>query len=200
MNWKTIEVEFLEEGVVLVTLNRPDVLNAVDDTMRLEFTSLIPVLQKEEVRGVVFTGAGRAFCAGVDISRFEQDWSDRYFAGENYDLLDFFDANYFPDAKIHFYEDVPYSACYYDIDGFLARFETSYLSVRPWLEDISPVLDLKKKLCSVYRSQEWPGLLETIQRIAVRTAEFLASDNGAPTETQAAERFWTVEAKELLDD
>ena len=92
MNWKTIEVEFLEEGVVLVTLNRPDVLNAVDDTMRLEFTSLIPVLQKEEVRGVVFTGAGRAFCAGVDISRFEQDWSDRYFAGENYDLLDFFDA------------------------------------------------------------------------------------------------------------
>ena len=92
MNWKTIEVEFLDGGVVLVTLNRPDVLNAVDETMRGEFTSLIPVLQEEAVRAVVFSGAGRAFCAGVDISRFEQDWSNRYFAGENYDLLDFFDA------------------------------------------------------------------------------------------------------------
>ena len=92
MNWETIEVEFPEEGVVLVTLNRPDVLNAVDERMRQEFTSLIPVLQGEDVRAVVFTGAGRAFCAGVDISRFEQDWSNRYFAEENYDLLDFFDA------------------------------------------------------------------------------------------------------------
>ncbi len=92
LNWETIEVEFPEEGVVLVTLNRPDVLNAVDERMRQEFTSLIPVLQGEDVRAVVFTGAGRAFCAGVDISRFEQDWSNRYFAEENYDLLDFFDA------------------------------------------------------------------------------------------------------------
>ncbi len=45
MNWKTIEVEFVDGGVALVTLNRPDVLNAVDETMRLEFTALIPVLQ-----------------------------------------------------------------------------------------------------------------------------------------------------------
>ena len=89
LNWETIEVEFPEEGVVLVTLNRPDVLNAVDERMRQEFTFLIPVLQGEDVRAVVFTGAGRAFCAGVDISRFEQDWSNRYFAEENYDLAGF---------------------------------------------------------------------------------------------------------------
>lgn len=64
----------VEDGVALVTLSRPDVLNAVNETMRQELASLPPLLQERNVRVMVFTGAGRAFCAGGDVSMFEEDW------------------------------------------------------------------------------------------------------------------------------
>jgi LmbE family N-acetylglucosaminyl deacetylase len=116
-------------------------------------------------------------------------------------ILDFFDANRFPGTRFHFYEDIPYSASYYEIDTFLARFETSYVTVRPWVEEISPVLDLKKTLCEVYRSQASPGLPELIERIAVRTAEFLLLPDGrSSVSLSAAERFWTLEESVLLAD
>ena len=73
---KTILVE--KKGkVALVTLNRPDKLNAVSQEMRLEFLDLLDNLQADdEVRVVIVTGAGRGFCAGADISEFEQDTSE----------------------------------------------------------------------------------------------------------------------------
>jgi LmbE family N-acetylglucosaminyl deacetylase len=113
-------------------------------------------------------------------------------------ILDFFDAQRFPDTTLHFYEDVPYSAAYYEVDNFLARFETSYITVRPWTEDISSVLDLKRTLCEVHRSQVTPGLLDTIERIAARTAEFLEPPPEALQEARAAERFWTIGESSLL--
>ena len=116
-------------------------------------------------------------------------------------MLDFFDANRFPGVKIHFYEDIPYAASYYEIDNFLARFETSYITVRPWVEEISPVLNLKRTLCEVYRSQASPGFSELIDRIAARTAEFLPLPDGRGSVTsRAAERFWTLEESVLLAD
>ena len=114
-------------------------------------------------------------------------------------MLDFFDSNRFPGTKIHFYEDIPYAASYYEIDNFLARFETSYITVRPWVEEISPVLNLKKTLCEVYRSQASPGFTELVERIAVRTAEFLDPPPGANA-TRAAERFWMLDESVLLAD
>jgi enoyl-CoA hydratase len=60
------------DGVATVTLNRPDVLNAMNNAMRTELLELFAGLRSDEaVRAVVVTGAGeRAFCAGADIREF----------------------------------------------------------------------------------------------------------------------------------
>lgn len=68
MAYETLLTE-LKDGVMTVTLNRPDKLNAFNTAMSRElidfFTS---VNANDEVRAIVVTGAGRAFCAGADIS------------------------------------------------------------------------------------------------------------------------------------
>lgn len=57
------------EGICTLTLNRPDQLNAYTRTMQEE---LIDALHRadadDDVRVVIFTGAGRAYCAGADLS------------------------------------------------------------------------------------------------------------------------------------
>ncbi len=61
-------VECLENGVLWITLNRPEKLNALTTTM---ISALRTTLEKasvnEEVRVVVLHGAGRGFCAGGDV-------------------------------------------------------------------------------------------------------------------------------------
>lgn len=63
----------VEDKVAIVTLNRPDVRNAINDALRAE---LVAVLEKvatdQDVRAVVFTGKGKAFCAGGDISGMKE--------------------------------------------------------------------------------------------------------------------------------
>ena len=58
------------DGVATVTLHRPDVHNAFDETMQQELSSLWRTLRtRESVRAVVLTGAGdKAFCTGIDRS------------------------------------------------------------------------------------------------------------------------------------
>lgn len=64
-----IQVE-IDQGVMTVTLNRPDHLNAMSRAMLDEVIRAIDLADAEDaVRAVVFTGAGRAFCAGADLSR-----------------------------------------------------------------------------------------------------------------------------------
>lgn len=59
----------VDEGVGIVTLNRPEALNAWNgDLCRDLDTSLTWVSESDEVGAVVITGAGRAFCAGADLS------------------------------------------------------------------------------------------------------------------------------------
>ncbi len=59
----------VEEGVATITLNRPDRLNALNGAM---YQGLIEAFDRtdgdDQVRAVVVTGAGRAFCAGADLS------------------------------------------------------------------------------------------------------------------------------------
>jgi 2-(1,2-epoxy-1,2-dihydrophenyl)acetyl-CoA isomerase len=56
------------DAIAIVTLNRPDKLNAFDGELRREMLEQLPaVLRDDAVRVVVITGAGRAFCAGADI-------------------------------------------------------------------------------------------------------------------------------------
>jgi enoyl-CoA hydratase/carnithine racemase len=57
------------DGVMTVTLNRPDKLNAFNTVMSKELIDFFQrVNAMDEVRAIVVTGAGRAFCAGADLS------------------------------------------------------------------------------------------------------------------------------------
>lgn len=60
-----------DDGVALVTVNRPDVRNAISQEVQADLRSALAELgDDDEVRAVVFTGAGdRAFVAGADIQR-----------------------------------------------------------------------------------------------------------------------------------
>jgi enoyl-CoA hydratase/carnithine racemase len=57
-----------EQGIATITLNRPDRLNALTFEVYRELTDTFAALRDErEVRVVVITGAGRAFCSGGDV-------------------------------------------------------------------------------------------------------------------------------------
>lgn len=57
-----------EAGVSLITLNRPESMNAVDDGMRVELTEALCDLESDsETRVLVVSGSGKAFCAGADL-------------------------------------------------------------------------------------------------------------------------------------
>lgn len=60
------------DDIGIVTLNRPERLNAIDYEMSMEITDAIAELNADRnIGGIVLTGAGRGFCSGVDVSRFE---------------------------------------------------------------------------------------------------------------------------------
>ena len=64
----TVLVDVID-GVATLTLNRPDAMNAFDHTMDREFHEAMWLLDADEdVRVIVVTGAGRAFCSGIDLS------------------------------------------------------------------------------------------------------------------------------------
>ncbi len=58
-----------QDHIALVTLNRPERLNALDATLRRESVAVFHEAHKDDdVRVVIVTGAGRGFCSGADIS------------------------------------------------------------------------------------------------------------------------------------
>ena len=70
-------------AIVKITLNRPEKLNALDDTMMFSLGAAFDLIQQDKsVRALILTGAGRAFSAGYDLSprekplRTVQDWRD----------------------------------------------------------------------------------------------------------------------------
>jgi len=77
----------LEDGILLVELNRPEKRNALDETLQNELLELFTgVATDTEVRGVVLTGSGEAFSAGGDLSRFEKDWDPAEFRAQSHEL------------------------------------------------------------------------------------------------------------------
>ncbi|MFM8753643.1 MAG: enoyl-CoA hydratase-related protein, partial [Phenylobacterium sp.] len=67
-NFETIRLE-VEDGIATLTLNRPDKLNAFNTQMMQEMIAAFDQTDADDsVRVVIVTGAGRAFCAGADLS------------------------------------------------------------------------------------------------------------------------------------
>src|SRR5947208_3128769 len=67
-------------GVMTITLNRPERLNAFTGTMRRELIAAFDLADADDdVRAVVVTGAGRGFCAGADLAKGGAtfDWRER---------------------------------------------------------------------------------------------------------------------------
>lgn len=69
-------------GIAIINLNRPDKYNVINDGMREELKDAIDDINgSEDVKIIVFTGSGKAFCAGGDIQvmkdNFEKNYSNR---------------------------------------------------------------------------------------------------------------------------
>jgi 2-(1,2-epoxy-1,2-dihydrophenyl)acetyl-CoA isomerase len=61
-----------ERGVLTITLNRPDVLNAFNAAMHAALAAALKEARDRSVRAVVVTGAGRGFCVGQDLTEFRE--------------------------------------------------------------------------------------------------------------------------------
>jgi enoyl-CoA hydratase len=92
MTYTTLLTQLSDDGLFTVTLNRPDVLNAVNDEMRLEFRRLAEQLYMDDaIHAVIITGAGRAFSAGADMAYLEREWATPAFRAHTRILTSFFD-------------------------------------------------------------------------------------------------------------
>lgn len=85
MNYETIQTETGADGIATLTLNRPQALNTFNDTLAGELDSALRNLDADPaVRVIIVRGAGKAFCAGIDLSTFAgksvmeyRDWIGR---------------------------------------------------------------------------------------------------------------------------
>lgn len=90
MTYQTITAE-RDGAVARFTLNRPDKLNALNGTMSDELLDALTQAGKDpDVRAVVLVGAGRGFCAGQDLTEFEQS----YRSGQRPDIEEHLAATY----------------------------------------------------------------------------------------------------------
>jgi enoyl-CoA hydratase/carnithine racemase len=68
MNYTAIRY-VVQDHILTITLDRPDSLNAVNQALGMEFIAALKAANEDDdVRVIVVTGAGRAFCAGADLS------------------------------------------------------------------------------------------------------------------------------------
>ena len=76
MAFETIHYE-VNDGVARVTMNRPEKLNAFNGTMIDELAHVVAeVEEREEIRALILTGAGRAFSSGADYDWFSvEEWA-----------------------------------------------------------------------------------------------------------------------------
>jgi len=72
MNFECIAYT-VENGIATIMLNRPDVFNAFNDTQSYELQDALKQAKRDDnVRAVILTGAGKAFCSGQDLKAIAQ--------------------------------------------------------------------------------------------------------------------------------
>lgn len=84
--YETIKTD-LEDGILTLTLNRPDQMNAYTEKMNDELLHAYKDADaNDDVRVIVVTGSGRAFCAGMDLSEGGSTFSSEQTSEEYRDL------------------------------------------------------------------------------------------------------------------
>ena len=74
-NLETINFELRDDGVGIITLNRPERLNAMSFQFTEDFNSILDYLMVQiDCRVVILRGAGRGFCSGLDLKEFDLLW------------------------------------------------------------------------------------------------------------------------------
>jgi enoyl-CoA hydratase/carnithine racemase len=81
----------VKDRIAVITLNRPDKLNAWTPAMQASVKrAVIDAAQDDDVRVIVVTGAGRGFCAGADMGNLQkiraEKWDERPLARADHDL------------------------------------------------------------------------------------------------------------------
>ena len=96
--FNTIRYEKIEVGIGLITLDRPEKLNAFDERMIREIRAVLwQIAFDESVRVLIITGAGRGFCSGRDIMGLDYENnlpSSQYraYVRANHEMLDDMEA------------------------------------------------------------------------------------------------------------
>src|SRR3954454_25001220 len=76
-----------EDGVLTVTLARPERRNAIDGELAARLRDAFEAAADDpDVRALILTGEGKAFSAGGDLSRFDRDWDPRAFRHDSHRL------------------------------------------------------------------------------------------------------------------
>ncbi len=84
----TTLVVHTDQGVVTLTLNRPEALNALNAQLRSELGAALKSIARDaEVRAVVITGAGRGFCSGADLRGGSRERAFRRVLTDEYNPL-----------------------------------------------------------------------------------------------------------------
>ncbi|MFO7992502.1 MAG: enoyl-CoA hydratase/isomerase family protein [Thermoplasmata archaeon] len=94
MNYEELEIE-KEGAVVTVSLNRPEVHNAMNEKLMRELTDFFKEKQDDEsIRTVVLTGKGKSFCAGADLNWMKSmvDFTKEENVRDSRLLLDLYEA------------------------------------------------------------------------------------------------------------
>lgn len=73
MAFETVKYE-INETVAIITMNRPDALNALSLQLTVDLKSAIEQAIEDKARAVVLTGEGRAFCSGGDLREMSEMW------------------------------------------------------------------------------------------------------------------------------
>jgi len=78
----------VNDGVAVITLNQPDVLNVFSARMLLDLLAVFDITDADDdVRVVIITGSGKAFCAGADLAKHgERTFDYDFIGGEDREL------------------------------------------------------------------------------------------------------------------